>query len=94
MHFVMRNHLTMATWKCLEGNAEANFELCKQASFCALLDGYCHGRLAPDNKEMLVSVPNDIGLTAVSKISCVCSRREKVFAEIGIPTLCTDSPER
>ncbi len=56
------------------------------------MDGGRHGRLAPDSEEMLVSVPNDIELAAVAKISCVCSMRDKVLAEVGIPTLCTDSP--
>ena len=51
------------------------------------------GRLAPDSKEMLVSVRDEIGLTAIAKMSYVCSMRDKVFAEVGIPTLCTDSRE-
>ena len=42
---------------------------------------------------MLVSVRDEIGLTAIAKMSYVCSMRDKAFAEVGIPTLCTDSPE-
>jgi hypothetical protein len=41
---------------------------------------------------MLVSVPNGIELEAATMMSCGCSMCDKVFAEIGIPTLCTDFP--
>ena len=57
------------------------------------MDGGRHGRLAPDGKEVLDSVWNNIELTADTMMPCACIMRDKVLAKVGIATFCTDSNE-